>query len=570
MYLKIFHVKNFRCVKDVSLEFNEGLNVLIGENNSGKTSVIDALRICLSIGMPRKDIFISTDDFFIAETGLRENTIEFDLTFSDLTLDEQGIFIEMLTIHKGSAELQLHIRYTLENRDGIERLRFKYWGGEKEGQAVSSEVMELLYYVYLGALRDAERDLSPSKGNRLSQLFLKILKDTEEQKKYAAALENKISEDENWTKLREKAKEKVNEHLSKITIEDVQQDVEVNFIPLEFKKIAESLKMQFRFGTDENDMPLRFEIEQNGLGYNNLIYIATVLGDLLERKALEKNAFISLLIEEPEAHLHPQLQDILFNFLDDISNQDIQIFITSHSPTVTAKANINSLVVLQVKEQVISAVSLRNFLLNDSEKKYLERFLDVTKSQLLFAKSVILVEGISESLLLPIFARIKGVDLDKNAVEIVNIGGTAFESFGKLFNSSDISKRLDMRCSIITDDDRDSENKISPRAEKAKSLENEKLKVFLARNTFEYELYTNNNDAILRDIYTELHPQTEIDSVDTFIDKLKKNKDKAVFAQLLALKLQENESLRNNFKVPEYIDKAINWVVTSNEQVVNR
>ena len=549
------------------MEFNQGLNVLIGENNSGKTSVIDAIRLSLSIGMPRKDIFMSVDDFFIDINGTRTNTIEFDLTFSNPTLEEQGIFVELLTVKENSPELQLHARYTLETRNGIERFRFNHWGGEKEGQSVPPEVMELLYYVYLGALRDAERDLSPGKGNRLSQLFLKLLNRPKDQKKYAETLQKKLSEDEEWNKLKQKAKTKVNEHLEKITIEDANQEVEINFVPLEFKKIAENLKMQLLYSTPTNNHILRYEIDQNGLGYNNLIYIATVLGDLLERKVAEKNTFIALLIEEPEAHLHPQLQNILFNFLNTIS-KDIQIFITSHSPTVTAKANIKSLGVLQIREKKISSVALKNFNLSNDEKKYLGRFLDVTKSQLFFAKAVILVEGISEALLLPIFAkivRLKVLDLDKSAVEIINVGGTAFEPFARLFNSSDKGKRLDMRCSIITDDDCNADGEITPRAKKAKNLEGEQLKVFLGKKTFEYELFVNGNDEVLKNIYLIMHPNTEIDSADTFIDKLKQNKDKAEFAQLLCLKLQEDDNLKNIFKVPEYIQKAIKWAVNMNE-----
>lgn len=566
MYLSQFHIKNFRCIKDITLEFNQGLNVLIGENNSGKTAIIDALRLCMSIGgMSRKDLFMTMDDFFVDKTGLRANTIEFDLTFSNLTEEEQGVFIELLTIKESIAELQLHIRYTTE---GIERWRLKYWGGEKEGPLfVHPEVLELLYYVHLGALRDAERDLRPGKGNRLSQLFLKLLKEPDEQKKYTETWQKKISEDNEWNTLIEKAGKKVNIHLKKITIEDVNQEVEIGFVPLEFKKIVESLRMQLCYGLDNSNNPLRFDIEQNGLGYNNLIYIATVLGDMLERKGVEKNTFRALLIEEPEAHLHPQLQDILFNFLNEISKQEIQIFITSHSPTVTAKADINSLTVLQIKEREISSVSLRKFPLCDRERKYLGRFLDVTKSQLFFAKGVILVEGISEALLLPVFADILGFNLDKSAIEIVNIGGTAFEPFGKLFNSADKETRLNLRCAIVTDDDSDASGETSPRATNAKELERAQLKVFLGKKTFECELYNSGNEQILVDVYSKLHKNTKIDSDNTFIEKLKQNKDKAVFAQLLAIELQENDNLKRGFKVPEYIQKAIKWVVNGNEEV---
>lgn len=189
MYLSNLRVKGFRCLGDVELEFQSGLNVLIGENNSGKTSIIDALRLCLTIGLPRRDIFLSADDFSCDTTGKMSNVIEFDLTFSNPTPEEQGTFIDLLAFRDGSPQLQLHVRYSLQVRSGLERIVFRYWGGENEGQSVAPEAMELLYYIYLGALRDAERDLAPSKGNRLGQLFLKLLKGPEEQKIYAKTIQ---------------------------------------------------------------------------------------------------------------------------------------------------------------------------------------------------------------------------------------------------------------------------------------------------------------------------------------------------------------------------------------------
>src|SRR3989339_850921 len=118
MYLKELHIKNFRCIEDLSLEFNEGLNVIIGENNTGKTAIIDALRLAFSIGMEKREIYLSSDDFFRDKKGNNSNTIEFDFTFANITDEEQGIFIELLSIEDNKSELQLHLRYTLETKNG--------------------------------------------------------------------------------------------------------------------------------------------------------------------------------------------------------------------------------------------------------------------------------------------------------------------------------------------------------------------------------------------------------------------------------------------------------------------
>ncbi len=622
MYIRELHIKNFRGISEMSLNFSEGLNVIVGENNTGKTAVLDALRLCLGIGSPRRQIFLSSEDFFKDKSGKTGDTIEFDVIFSNVSEQEQGIFIDLLTKANETMELQLHVRYVREVKRGLEKIRFRYWGGEHEGQNIAPEVMEFLYFVHLGALRDAERDLSPGKGNRLGELFLKFAGDETKQEEYATRINEKLRSDEEWRKLIKQAKETINEHLRKTTISDAPQTVEVKFLPLNFRRIAESLKIFIpvteanksiivdAFGEDQkwkaffessdgeklifktdfletveadanlDDKEKNFlkstyenslyEVSQNGLGYNNLIYIATVLGDLFEREKMQIEFYIALVIEEPEAHLHPQLQDILFNFFKDIEESGrIQIFISSHSPTIAAKSRLDAITVLQRdKDDNPCGVSLSNFVLETRDKKYLERFLDVTKCQLFFAKGVILVEGISESLLLPIMVDKMGerYNLDKNAIEVINVGGVSFKPFARLFNSANAEQRLNARCVVLTDDDKRN-GRVSDRAKRTKALEKGLLKVFLADKTFEYELFNAGNGQIMVHTYKELHPRFRLspdatNAASTLVEELGKKKDKAEFAQLLALKLQDDKSLLENFEIPPYIEQSVKWIVS--------
>ncbi len=154
--------------------------------------------------------------------------------------------------------------------------------------------------------------------------------------------------------------------------------------------MVDNLKIQLPIYSDDliggdPSKQKHFELYQNGLGYNNLIYIATILGDLKQRKELQKETYVALLIEEPEAHLHPQLQNLFFNYLNKLdTEQGFHIFISSHSPTITAKSNLKSVIVLQNQEHKIQALSLIKSGLSDTNHKYLRKFLDVTKSQLFF------------------------------------------------------------------------------------------------------------------------------------------------------------------------------------------
>jgi len=585
MYLEKFIIKNFRGINDISLTFNQGLNVLIGENNAGKTAIIDALRICFSYGNQRRDIYISQSDFHLDKNEISEsaNSIEFHLHFHIDNLQETAWFNDLLSVQEdGTQDLQLHFRFYLDDNN---RVKYKVWGGTNEGQAIAPEVLFLIYHVHLDALRDAEQFLRPIRGNRLGQLYTNIQidpdaeKDQEKKKELAIKVRSAVDNDAEWIGHLEKGKEKINEHLKETSFSNKQHQVDISFLPFDFNKLVDNLKIQMPLYSDElldGDFTKQkyFELHQNGLGYNNLIYTATVLGDLKQRKQKQTETYAALLIEEPEAHLHPQLQNLFFNYLNKLDNEHgFQIFISSHSPTITAKANLKSVIVLQNKENKIHSLSLQKSGLTDVNHKYLQKFLDVTNSQIFFSNGAILVEGISEALLLPIFSRIVGqdYDIDKAGVELVNINGVAFSHFANLFNNDDETKNLKTKCSLITDDDTAEEtDEITSRAKSAKELEKKNLKVFLAERTFEFELFIAGNKDILLEIFKEMHPVAAgrvVADVNiknhgaNFLEKIISNKAKSDLAHRLAVKLSTDEAARKAFKVPTYIEHAIKFAV---------
>ncbi|QSO52782.1 AAA family ATPase [Alicyclobacillus curvatus] len=616
MYLREFRIKNFRAIKEQNLEFHKGLNILVGENNAGKSTIIDALRICLSYGKQARDIYIRKSDFYIdrSNPGSSVPEIEFHLFFQVEKDEETGWFNDLHAVTpSGKSELQIHFRYYIDRRKSVERIKYRVWGGHNEGQTIDSEVWDLLLHVYLGALRDAEQNLRPSRGNRIGQLYVNLNEDRnknriddDKRKELATRVTETLRRDQEWSDLIHSGKDKVNEHLKQTTFRGKGQAVEIDFLPYEFRGIVDNLRMQIPVFNQENlrtDLSQQefFELHQNGLGYNNLIYTATVLGDLKNRIRLEPETYIALLIEEPEAHLHPQLQNLFFTYLNELNKIGFQLFITSHSPTITAKADLGALIVLQNQDINISTLSIKNSVLSDDNKKFLVKFLDVTKAQLFFANGVIFVEGISEALLLPIFAKLIDshgkYDLDKNGIEVINVNGVAFEHFAKLFNPTDESKRLNSRAAILTDSDPDklTDDK-SARATNAQSLEGGLLTVRLSKKTFEHDLFLASveNRKLMLDIYNKMHPKTHIeagtfdtDHADRFMEKLNTNKDKAELAYKLAISLesslstfqssanqdsiQENgmfvEPMKVNFRVPAYIEQAIKWVVQGETNV---
>lgn len=571
MFVKHLSIKFFRNIQSLELPLNKGLNVFIGENNSGKTAAIDALRICLGWGDQDKSIFIKPEDMYIdrSNCAFEATQIEFDLFFKIEDVAEQAVFYDLLSKKDGVLELQIHYRFWFEKKNERNLFRYSIWGGDNEGQAISTDVFDLIRHVYLGALRDAGRDLQLSKGNKLGSLLEKIEPDKTKQEGLAQKIDGLLHGDNEWKVLREKAKNKINDHLQESSIKGRELKVDLRFLDSEFRKVVGDLRARVPVYTSlaENDPRQRwFQIFQNGLGDNNKIYIASVLGDLLGIKDLEKETYVALLIEEPEAHLHPQLQNILFTYFGVLAT-NIQVFITSHSPTITAKTSLDTIAVFQNIANHVRVLSLQKSELEEEDRAHLHRFLDVTKAQLFFATGVILVEGICEALLIPVFARIMGrmegdeskYDLTKKGIEIVNVDGVSFRAFARLFNSNDDAKRLSSRGVIVTDADPSANAVRSARADKALELKSGVLDVQLSTATFEHDLFQSSQDnaRVMRETYGEMHPNTTINNADDLLEKIKSNKDKGEFAQNLAKKLDDNSI---NFSVPEYLQNAIKWV----------
>ena len=602
MYLEKFTIKNFRSIKNLELNFKKGINILIGENNSGKSAIIDALRICLNVGRQWRDIGIRNDeDFFIDISEINEiiDPIEFDLIFKIEDPKDAFFFNSMVYQDPDNPDyqdIQLHFRYNLEkNKNGNKTLKWKIWGGNIEGQQIKSEETQLLFYTYLAPLRDAEHELRPYvKENKITSLFQELTKFlttddnnnpiekalTEDFKnELALKLDNVINE-KDWTGVIKTGELFINEHLKNADIKNKESRINLRLLEYKFNNIVKGILTRKPVYSEDllKEDPLKqkyFDVSQNGLGENNLIYSSAVLGDLKNRREEGKEHYYALLIEEPEAHLHPQKQNTFFNYLNSLKNFGVQLFITSHSPTLTAKSDLHNIIILQKNNQLVTSYSINHSRLNDLHINYLKKFLDVTKSQLFFSNGVVLVEGISEALLLPIFSTIiqKDYNLDRNGIEIVNINGIAFEPFAMLFNSKDPSKRLSSRCSVLTDGDQHRYDKnLSPRAKKLSELEvkDSNLKIFIGQNTFEFELMTisKENADIIKTIYEELHSNTKLldgDNLETrafeLLEKLDNNRDKSELAQKLAYLLETSDEASLRFKIPPYISNSIKWVL---------
>lgn len=248
------------------------------------------------------------------------------------------------------------------------------------------------------------------------------------------------------------------------------QSVNLQFSEASFNRIVENIRLVFFPQSKETDITKFRDLATNSLGYNNLLYIATVLAELELIKEITN--FTLLLIEEPEAHLHPQLQVKFIKYLESLASTlpNAQIIVSTHSPVLASSVEINKLIHLSGTADSIATttISLKNFE-DPASEMYINRWMDITKSTMLFSRGIILVEGIAEALIIPKIAEVVlkkynqamqdaihlASTLDEMGVSVININGINFKYFMKLFGNFDKSEgpNIPIFCAGVTDND---------------------------------------------------------------------------------------------------------------------
>lgn len=346
MYLAELAVKNYRCLKELTVKFQPGLNVIAGENNSGKTALVDALRHVLGYGSERREIYFTEDDVYHDTAGERTKELsEFHATLRELSEEEKGGFSQCLNLSKGEDAAELHFRFApVGKTGGRQRFRVTVWGGEHEGESIPTDTCEGIRPVYLEALRDVRVGLTPGRGSRIAELLGEITTDAE--RTDLEALMQKTNSEIEQHKVVQAAEREINARLADISGGGVYgQKAGLRVTAPEFRRIAESLRALIGG---------QFEIAENGLGYNNLLYIATVLSVLVKAQSEDEEPLDigAMLVEEPEAHLHPHLQTVLVDYLqqETTTQSGVQVFLTTHSPVIASRAPLTSLNVLHITD----------------------------------------------------------------------------------------------------------------------------------------------------------------------------------------------------------------------------
>ena len=642
MYLSDLKIEGYRLFKNTKIiHFDKGLNVLIGENGCGKSTVIDAIRLLLNEDEYARN-GVSEEDFYSSiDKKIKADNICIKGRFSDLSENKKVEYITWLD-KQYNAVLNIDISRKQDRRNNYKKI---VWGGESSNSIFEWEPLNDIQCVYLPALRDAERKLKASRGSRLARLLINLSRETLEEKRKSGELmdiEKDVNEfNEGLSKRTDisRANELINESLEKALGSVFAQTTKIQFGDVTFEKIVEALRIVFFPGKLPKEECTFRNLFENSLGYNNLIYLATILAEFEGLKDNYTSPRI-LLIEELEAHLHPKIQIKVLKYLkEQAEKNDIQVIITTHSTTIASATPLENIINFNISRGNIKIVSLKRCVKNESAKQFINRWLDVTRSTLLFSKGNIFVEGLAEALLIPKLAEIylknlkvedMPASLEEAGISVINMNGIYFQYFFKLYDGyepifpkrrvketkKEYEKRKDdfrkkkkfedveyqktdfipIRVAALTDNDPDKEimpekgsdvEGKNPQLYLMQQVENmtENCCVFKNMKTFEYDLALEKENAkkmieiVLNELTTDGPVKETLEGYLTAYEEGRSVKQSEVAAEILkqidstyigkglfAQLLLEKIEICNDFVVPDYIKKAIDFVLNVEEE----
>ena len=447
MYLSTLRLWNFRkyCAMadgkpGLEIHFQEGVNVLIGENDSGKTAIVDAIRYVLRT-QSGEFIQFEDKDFYQEPDGNRKDEFKIECVFDGINEQDAGLFWEWLSWNDDKTKYLLKVWLYAKRKDNIIMPTFSA-GIEGKAERMDSEARELLKVVYFKTLRDALTDMTHGYKSRLAQILgahelFKTEKDV-----HGNIIKHKLETDY------EKLKKEI-ENYFKVGGGGESITSEINsFLREHFLLNGDPRNAEVKLAGGELTEILRLldlimEGNKSGLGTLNLLCIAAEM--LLFNN--QKKGFKLALVEELEAHLHPQYQLRLIEYISSQEKNE-QFILSTHSIALASKIKLASLIVLKGTEAL--PMSPEYPLMKPADYKLLERFLDATKANLFFARGLIMVEGDAENLLIPAIAQLIGRNLYKYGVSVVNVGSTAYKRYVNIFKRKD-GKSFGMPIAVVSD-----------------------------------------------------------------------------------------------------------------------
>lgn len=581
MHISNVTLVNYRNFSQSKFVFTKGINTIIGENGSGKTNLFRAIRLLLDNNLYSSAYKLDEGDFNRSLGDWRGHWLIIAIEFEDISKDEplQALFSHGLAVIDEPKAIS-NATYNLYFRPRAD-IRYKL-GELSEGDtaglnAILDEISipesyETVFYgksnvdfsdpdVYKDLVGDFEKVIFPkefdsskygvwvpiqlSVAKEISFTFIQALRDVvadfnnNRTNPLLNLLKNKSGEiePEEFAPISKMVKN-LNDGIESLKdVKTIREDIKNTIqdavgqtyspstlsIKSSLSEKAEKLLQSLKLYISEPDEDYEGAIHELSLGGANLIFLTLKLLEYKYRK--NKGTFANfLIIEEPEAHIHNHIQKTLFDRLD---YSDTQIIYSTHSTYISEVSDVASINIL-AKKRNYAEVYQPSTGLSEKKIEQIQRYLDAVRSNLLFAKAILLVEGDAEEILIPLMVKkVLGVSLDELGISLVNIGSTGFQNVAQLFHEI----RIRRNCSIITDLDSsfiDTEHRASDTVEikKAKTRilnseksgerrkivldalveDNQYLEVFYAVTTFEVEFISAGNEEevihLVNSIYT--------------------------------------------------------------------
>jgi len=552
--------------------------VLVGENNGGKSNIIDSIRLLMLPLNGRRDRYPEEEDI---RRGCEEGDFRIEGQFADLSDTLKGLLV--VAVPDPTVDTAIFgVRFQRKSGDNY-RGKTTYWAGKFDSVEPEPGSTELIRHVYLPPLRDAQHALGSGSATRIATILQHFLEEDEEEEFLKHVRRNPEPH-----RVVNTVNQEICGALGDLTSGIRPQAASLGFASEDLLDVARDLRFKL---ADVGLTPE--EIKSSGLGYANLLYIATVVVELIRAREADLTLF---LVEEPEAHLHPQLQMLVLEFLLQQARKTVQqetkpgkpegrvqVIVTTHSPNLTAWVSPGHLVIVrsQIDETAAqqthktAAIAVSQLGLSPASKRKISRYLDVTRSAVLFGNRAMLVEGIAESLLIPVLARQLVLKNDRAAwlrfrgTILVPIDGVDVKPYVEILLRSHGDARIADRVVVVTDAD---PNVPGNRKAELESLAQNlgarsRLRVFTNQTTLEHELFAAGNERFLRNAFLALHPNSgtnwdetiasvdEADRPNAFLALISRKKTrKGDLAQQIALRIEK----RAPFAVPQYLQDAIN------------